>query len=275
MKLRTYILLTFCFLFGLNANTLTTWAQKFTQICQIEINDIDQSVVDYSGNIFVSTINGDIRKFNNQCEEQLVFSPMKTGKIKQLNIWSQFKVFAFYEELQEYVVLNRFLTSPVRYSLSNLKVGYVSNATLNFQQNLWLIDESDFMLKLIDLERNEVVTSQQLNQHLDIANHEITNLIESKGRLYLIDNRYGILIYDNFGNYVDKIEAKGVISVSFEKESLIYFIKEGLVEVSLNSLDQRTLEWSKDKYEDLIRKNNTFYGITNNGFEIYEYLRKD
>ncbi len=251
------------------------FAQNFRKICTSEIANIEKATADQSGNIFLTTINGDIRKINTICEEELIFSPEKTGRIKQIDIWSPFKVFAFYEELQEYIVLNRFLASPIRYNFTSLDIGYVSNATLNFQQNLWLIDESDFTLKLVDTERNEVLISQQLSQFLDLTNHEITFLMEQKGRLFIVDAIAGILIFDNFGTYLNKIFAKNIKSIQYEGDHLIYHSDNVLNRLFLKTFEVDSLLTPPIPYSNLLKVKDTFYGIRNDRLDIYQYLRAD
>ena len=252
-----------------------TSAQNFKSLCSVEINNIDKSTVDFSGNIYVTSSNGDIRKFNNRCEEVLTFSPTKTGQVKQIDIWSQFKIFGFYENLQEYIILDRFLTSPIRYDFYNLELGYVSNATLNFQQNIWVIDESDFTLKLINIEQQSIITNQPLNQFLDISNHQITHIKEYKGKLYITDAVSGILIFDSFGNYIDRIDAKNAHSINFDSDNFTYFRNGDFIEINLNSLEINTLNAPKGNYNTILKKNDIFYTISNDELEIYQYLRTE
>jgi len=277
METRRNISLRFwiCFLFLFSWKILVVTAQEFEKVCATEVANLDKFVIDYSGNIFVTTTYGDILKIDSLCEELLVFSPTKTGQIKQIDIWSRFKIFAFYEELQEYIVLNRFLTSPVRYSFSQISVGYISNATLNFQQNIWLIDESDFSLKLVDTKQQEVIINQQLNQYLDLSNHEIIKIKESKGKLFVVDKVSGILVFDIFGSFIERIKVENITSINFEREKMIYYTGKDLMEINLNTLEQKIMIFPQGDYNTLRKKNNTFYAISNGELKIYQYLRED
>ena len=245
-------------------------AQELKQVCSLQIKNIETSIVDESGFIFVTNTQGNIEKINSNCEQELVYSPDKTGKVKQIDIWSSFKVFAFYEEFQEFIILDRFLTSAVRYDFSNFIVGYISNATLNFQQDIWVVDESDFTLKLLDAERKNILTSQLLSQYLDASNHHIIGLKEYQGKLFLIDAFSGILIFDNLGNYISKIKTEEIISFNFNQNELCYYQKLKLFRISLNDLSTKKIQTTKTYFKAYFKKKDIFYGLTKDRLTIYK-----
>ncbi len=261
-------------LFILLVMSIRLSAQELKKSCAVSLSNIEKSTIDYSGNIFLTNNKGDIIKYNKLCEEQLVFSPSKTANIKNISVWSQFKIFAFYEELQEYIILNRFLTSPIRYDFSKSNVGFVSAATLNFQQNIWVIDEADFTLKLIDSQQGNIITSQLLSQYLDVANHQISDMIEYKGNLYLVDEYSGVFIFDNFGNYIQQISAKGIRNMYLNQHILSYQSANQIIELNLNTLQQDTIALPQGDFSSVFKKSDTFYALSNDELQIYQYLRR-
>lgn len=245
-------------------------AQNIQLVCEVKIYNIDKSIVDDSGNIFITNTQGDIQKINAKCEKTLVYSPTKTGIIKQIDIWSQFKVFALFEEFQEFILLDRFLTTPVKYKFSTFNLGYISNATLNYQREIWVVDESDFSLKLLNYESKNIITSQLLNQYLDPINHNIIGLKEFRGNLFIFDAITGILIFDNLGNFISEINTKGLSSFNFFGNNLSYYQEQNLFQVSLKDLSLQQLVKPNAQFNALMKNKDTFYGLTKDRLTIYK-----
>jgi len=261
----------YCFIFFIGMTSIPILkAQDFQQVCKVKVSNIDKSVVDDFGNVFITNTQGDIQKINAKCEKTLVYSPTKTGIIKQIDIWSQFKIFALFEEFQEFILLDRFLTTPVKYEFSTFNLGYISNATLNYQREIWVVDESDFSLKLLNYESKNIITSQQLNQYLDPTNHSIIGIKEFRGKLFIFDAITGVLIFDNLGNFISKINAKGINSFNFYGNNLNYFKDQKLFQVSLKDLSQQQLVKPNAQFDALMKNKDSFYGLTKDRLTIYK-----
>ena len=85
-----------------------------------------------------------------------------------------FQIFAFYNDFQEYAILDRFLTRDTRYSLSQTSANYVDNCTFSRDQNLWAFEENQMRLVKINLSVREVEIEVPLEFIIDSQDHEIS-----------------------------------------------------------------------------------------------------
>ncbi|MEQ6121089.1 hypothetical protein [Reichenbachiella sp. MALMAid0571] len=272
LKFHTILFLIFsAYLF----NILTTDAQRGMELVMSKpVSGIDYLMADQQGNAYLSRLNGDVLKVNSAGEATLTYSPIKNGKVKQIDVWSSFKIVVFYDSFQEVVVLNRFLSETARYNFESYQVGFVSNIALNFQQNLWVVDESDFTLKLLDLKSDQVLVEQPFFQFLDVDNHAIIFMKEYQGRLYVVDKNYGILIFDNQGNLVEKMEKKGINSLGFQKDKLYCYYENKMIEEELYGLGEFEISLPKEGYENVQKSGDYFFCISDRQLDIYRYLRQ-
>jgi len=255
-------------------NITTTHAQSLELVGSKPVSGLDYLMTDQQGNAYLSILNGDILKVNSAGETILTYSPIKNGKVKQIDVWSSFKIVVFYDSFQEVVVLNRFLSETGRYNFESYHIGFVSNVALNFQQNLWVVDESDFTLKLLDLKNDQVLIEQPFFQFLDIDNHALIFMKEYQGRLYVVDKNYGILIFDNQGNFIEKIERKGIISLGFQKDKMYCYYDNKMIEEELYRRGKIEIPLLKEGYENVQKSSDYFFCITDSQVDIYRYLHQ-
>ena len=74
--------------------------------------------------LYIADDQGDIKRYNAQGELQQVFSPTKIGNISNIEAWTSLRILVFYEEYQEYVILDRFLNQTSSYSFAPEHIGF-------------------------------------------------------------------------------------------------------------------------------------------------------
>jgi hypothetical protein len=188
---------------------------------------------DRSGNIFLTFRGGAITKYSPSMDSLISFSPEKLGDISLLEAWHGFQIFAFYQEFQEFVLLDRFLTRDTRYPLSQSKGNYVDMCTIRSDQNLWIFEENQLRLIKLNLNIRAIDIETPLEFILDANAHSITFLREYQNLVFLVDELSGIYVFDNIGNYLRKIDAPGIVNCSFQGEHLFYLLDNEIHDIDL------------------------------------------
>ena len=206
-----------CLFFGLNISHSQSISDSL--LVADEITSFSQ---DRTGNIFLTFKGGAITKYSPSMDSLISFSPEKLGDISLLEAWHGFQIFAFYEEFQEFALLDRFLTRDTRYRLSQSSANYVDMCAISSDQNLWVFEENQLRLIKLNLNIRTIDIEVPLEFILDANEHKITFLREYQNLVFLVDEYSGIYILDNLGNYLRKITAPGIINCSFRNEHLFY-----------------------------------------------------
>lgn len=197
----------------------------------------NNTVIDYSmdasGGIFITYKGGSITKFSTSLDSLFTFSPTKVGDTKLLEAGNGLFIFAFYDFFQEYVLTDRFLARPTRTKLPS-SIDYIDLATQSNDNNIWLIENSEFRLIKYNVVLKRIEIETALNMVIENSNSEFTFIKEYQNQVYLIDANSGIYVFDNLGNFSRKINAK-TDKVTFNSDKM-YYIEEGqIVELGLYS----------------------------------------
>ncbi|MEM6522154.1 MAG: hypothetical protein AAF693_00100 [Bacteroidota bacterium] len=196
---------------------------------------------DKQGNIYLAFQDGSIDKYDEKGQLLNHFSAQKLAVPTLIEAWNPLKVFSFYQDFQEYTFLDRFLTTANRFSISSIS-SYVGLVTISADNNLWLIDLSDFSLKKFDVNFQEVTIDRPLDLVLSPSDYEASFMREYQNLLFISDINQGILLFDNLGNYLRTISTKKTNYFSFDQDD-IYFVEQDMIRlINIYSGDTRCIK---------------------------------
>jgi hypothetical protein len=188
--------------------------------------------VNRSGTLFVGDARGAVRAYDTTGRVTHTFSPPRVAEVAALDAGQNLRVFCFYRDLQEYLLLDRFLTplpgyeKPVR--IAPDEVGFARLATLAQDGQLWLFDDTDFSLKKYNPVTRRVSLHVPLELVLAGQDPVFVALREYQNLVFLHDGRSGVLVFDNAGNFRSKIAAEAAGPVGFYGDEL-YFARDGFI----------------------------------------------
>ena len=219
-------------------------AQSFRLISDTTVN-VSSISIDQDGHVFTVGKRGTLIKWDQKGSPLLTFSPSKLGTVTLLEAWQGLRTFLFYRDFQEFVLLDRFLTSSSNYDFPSLGIGYVQMATLGIDNNLWVIDINDFSLKKLDLHFKAITSNTSLEFFLKPYLHEINFMKEYQNLLFLVDEITGIMVFDNLGNYLRSIEVPGITQLGFYGNEVYFLKNQKLNFIDIYNQESRTIELSK------------------------------
>ena len=234
-------------------------------------NEITAFSLDRTGNIFTAHKEGRINKFSLKLDSLNSYSPSKVGNISLLEAWHGFQIYAFYDEFQEYVLLDRFLTRDTRYELGPKIDGFLTVSTISSDQNLWAVEENQLRLLKINTRLREADLQIPLEPVLGFSDHEFVFIREYQNLLFLIDKLSGIYVFDNLGNYLRKIDQPGLTYCSFYKEKLIYTSNTSLQIIDLYQNARQTIELPSSAYLGALAYNNKLIIVLPKKIEVFEF----
>jgi hypothetical protein len=183
-----------------------------------------------AGSLFLGDAQGVIRAYDTTGRVIHFFSPPQVAEVAALEAGQNLRVFCFYRDLQEYLVLDQFLAPLPGYEkpakISPDATGFARLAALAADGQLWLFDDTDFSLK----KYNPVTRRASLHVPLELVlagqDPLFVSLREYQNLVFLHDGRSGVLVFDNAGNFRSKIAAEASGPVGFYGDEL-YFVRDG------------------------------------------------
>ncbi|MDA0194383.1 MAG: hypothetical protein O2887_02285 [Bacteroidetes bacterium] len=202
---------------------------------------------DRNGSIYVADKFGNLNRYSANGDLELTYSTPKRGAVTLLEAWPTLNILLFYQDFQSITLLDRFLTPIVAIDLND-KVGFVRLATFNYESNFWLIDDSDFSLKLWDRRLDQITVVTPFNLLLNPDKYAITFMREYQNQLFISDLKSGILIFDNLGNYLRTLPFKGVEYFNFFGNEIYFLSDDGLNYYNIYSFEKRLVAVKPTKF---------------------------
>ncbi len=184
--------------------------------------------LDRYGLFYIADEDGNIFKYDTLGVLQTTYSPSRKADVTLIDAWRNVNIFVFYRSLQEYILLDRFLSPSPNSRIESTEIGFARLASYSSDNNIWIIDETDFSLKKYDIARNKVALNTSLDLLLDPALYDLNSLREYQNLIFVSDRNSGVLIFDNMGNYKTKIVQKEISRLGFYNDE-IYFQEGGAV----------------------------------------------
>ncbi len=203
-------------------------AQTLSIITQTTIKEANKVSADRYYNLYVVDHKDNIQKYDKSGNFLVTYSPQKPGDISLIEAWNSIRIFAFYKDFQEFVLLDRFLVAQPNYKINQNDIGFARIATIAADNQLWVIDEDDFSLKKYDLDGQKIIQKTPLELILKAKDYHINFMREYQNLLYVNDKQSGVLVFDNMGNYKKKIALTGITTFGFNNEEL-YYLKDNKI----------------------------------------------
>jgi hypothetical protein len=249
--LRTSLVFIFIFFYG------STFSQ-YTISDSIAITGIDHISVDRLGNIYLGDHFGNIDKYSPEGEKQVRFSPVQKGEIGIMESWNPLRIFVFYPELQQYVFLDRFLVNANRFLLKDIS-SFVGLASMSLDNNIWIIDYSDFSLKKFNISYKQIEINRPFDLLLDPENYDISHMREYQNLLFISDRKSGILVFDNMGNYLETIKETNVDYFNFSGDEIYFVSGDNLIFKNLYTGAKRTVKVFKNIDRAIVFKKSIYF----------------
>ncbi len=196
--------------------------------------------VDGLGNLFTLSARGELCRYSEDGRLLYQFSEVRFGRVGSLDVSNPLRVLLYYPEYLSVVLLTNTLAPAAEINLRSLGLNRVRAAGLARDGRIWVYDEANFELLKLD-ERGQVVRrSEPLNYVLGLE-LQPTQLIERNDRLFLLDPRHGVLVFDAFGTFDYRFGSPGIRHMQIYAEEVITETPEGFFIHNLKSYQDSPL----------------------------------
>lgn len=175
---------------------------------------------DKLGQIYLVNTADELVKYSTDGKELFQYFDRTLGEITYIDATNPFQVAVFFEDFQTIVWLDRTLNPMSTINLSDFGYFQINTLAISSDNHLWIYDNTTFQLKKIDNQGNILIESTELNNLVDNLNPSF--LLEKNNRLYLNNPEYGILVFDNFGQYLQTIPITDLSTFRILNNQLFY-----------------------------------------------------
>jgi hypothetical protein len=202
------------------ASPLLTTAQK--KITTIDIKDVASAYVDRPGDLYILHTDNKVSKFDTLGmpvadmgfeKTPAVFEPRDGARM--FIYFADVKQGAFFspETSQGFFIYDYFALEPML-------------ATSCGDNQVWILDKGDWSVKRLDPKASKIVAESLIDKTQFAGEPVVTAIREYQNFLFVLEKNTGILVFNNLGKQIKKIEAPGVAYFNFLGEEL-YYAKDG------------------------------------------------
>jgi hypothetical protein len=202
---------------------------------------VDKVSNDRNGFLYFSDISGNLYKLDASGKLLFTLSLSKKRRIDALEAWRNLNIFAYYANFQEYTWIDRFLSESPMLGIPQTVATFPKLVCPSGDQNLWVFDEATFRLMKYDTRFNTIVISTPLDLILKEESYQLSFMREYQNQLFISDVNSGILIFDNMGNFKNRLSFQGISYFSFWEDQLVWATDKQLIMHPLYSGEVKSL----------------------------------
>lgn len=207
----------------------------------IKIPNPGAASLDRRGALYLTDADNNLRQYGAEGLPLNTYSPPQPGHTALVEAWNVTNTLVFYDDRQEILLLDRFLAPLSQLRLSEYVDGMVRVATLAPDNQIWLLDESNLVLRELDPQTLRLVQNTPLDLIIGRTRPDFRFIRQYQNNTYLVDRTTGIYVFDNLGNYKKKLPFPGLNTVGFKGDELYYVSGGALHFFHLYNLTERTV----------------------------------
>jgi hypothetical protein len=184
----------------------------------IEANNLQ---VDDLGNAYVLRKDNALIKFNEFGDSMANYISIANGDIAVVDVTNPLRVMLYYAEFSKLVLLDRMLAPKNELNLRKLNQLNSNVIATSAEGNLWVYDQFNATLSKLDMELNVMIQGNDLRQQLSEL-PKPSYLIERDRRVYMADTSLGLLIFDQYGTYLNTLSLIGLHKMQIVGSQIIY-----------------------------------------------------
>lgn len=186
--------------------------------------------------IYAVNAANELIQFDSNGKELFRYNNNTLGELAYIDTSNPFNLLLFYPEFQTIITLDRTLNPIAELNLLTTEVGDAAAVALSNDNQLWVYDVASLQLKKLNAKGEVLLSSGDLSLGLP-SPPKPQQIVASADRVYLNDPTLGLIIFNNFGQYLQMVPIRGITYFQVFEQQLIYRVKTGkLFAYHLNSL---------------------------------------
>lgn len=196
--------------------------------------------MDELGNIYVIRDDNTLIRYNDKGDSTGFYRSVLNGDIGQVDATNPLRILLYYPAYAKVVLLDRMLSEKVQTDLRRQQIISAPAVATASDGRLWVYDPFNARLLKLDETGEMVRTSNDLRQQIPFVPNP-SFILERDRRVYVCDSAKGLLIFDQFANYVNTIPLPGIRSLQAFGDQVVYRTGNELHSYDLKLMTEKIL----------------------------------
>lgn len=217
--------------------------------------------IDKLGQVYMVNTDDKLIKYTAEGQQQFFYFDRTLGEISYIDATNPFQVLVFFEDFQTIVWLDRTLNSISKMNLSQFGFFQVNTMCMTSDNQVWLYDNTTFQIKKINTQGEVLLETQELNTLTEQLHPNF--ILEKNSRIYLNNPKTGILVFDNFGQYIETIPIKDLTNFQILDSQIWYQKGNTYCHYHLKTLEQKVVDlpFQIDTNQRVFKQKNNWFWV--------------
>jgi len=239
--------------------------------------DIEENVadvhIDNLQNIYILTTDNKVVKYTESLERQFDYSNNLIGNIESIDATNPQKILCFVKDFNRILVLDNTLAEINWLDLSTSDYLDVSVVARTNDNQIWLFDPINQVLVKVNELIEEQYSSNRLTD-LNLGSLNPVSLKEKENIVVMSDPEVGILIFDNFGQFLKLIPEKGVEHFQIFGDYLFFTQDDRYYQYHIKRYEKSELTEIAGGFEQFVITQMRTYLINQDGIVVQQNRKK-
>lgn len=188
--------------------------------------EIDQIEIDHLGNVYVLTQDNRILRYDAELELKYEYNNGQAGDISSIDATNPQKILCFVRDFNRILVLDNALAETRTIDLSTSEYFDIPAVARSNDDRIWIFDPvNQVLIKINNLGESQYISNRLSDYNL--GQIDPTIIRERSNRVAMVDPSVGILIFDNFGQFIKLIPELDVDAIQIFDEYM-FFMQDGV-----------------------------------------------
>lgn len=221
---------------------------------------IDNVYLDNLNQLHIIDHKGTLTRYTQDLEILYKYSDNTLGSIQHVDVNNPLKILVYHSDYGIISYLDNTLALIRKANLQDWGFNDVSTIASSNDGNIWLYDPAkNQVLKINDAGKIQLSTNNLNDYRLQDLNP--TKIVERNNKLFIFDQEYGIIIFDNLGQYLKVLPIKEINNFQTDGKNIYVFQNNNIKVYTIRLLEENTipLETKKGIQNVLISPRSIYY----------------
>lgn len=228
---------------------------------------IDNVYLDNLDQLHIVDRKGTLTRYTQDLEILYKYSDNTLGSIQHVDVNNPLKVLVYHRDYGIISYLDNTLALIRKADLQDWGYNDVSTIASSNDGNIWLYDPAKNQVLKINDAGKIILSTNNLND-FRLEDLNPTKIVERNNKIFIYDQDYGIIMFDNLGQYLKVLPIKDIKNFQTDGKNIYVFQNNSIKIYTIRLLEESTIPLEpKDDIQNVLISPRSIYYIYANGVD--------
>jgi hypothetical protein len=224
--------------------------------------------IDQLDQIYIIDNKGTLTRYDKHLQPQYIYADRTLGPIHSVDVGNPLQIIVYHADYGIISYLDNSLSTIKKQNIQDWEYYDVSTIASTNDGNIWMYDPVKIQLLKINDNGEILVSSNNLHDY-HLQNLEPIKIIEKNNKVFILDATYGIIIFDNLGQYLKVLPITSINDFQTDGRNIYIYEDNNMVSYSTKLLERYVfdIDAPKSTPQNIILSTQWIYYIYHDGVD--------